>query len=115
MDPSDWSEATGIPQPQELVGGPTLPGPQIASDWAKCTMIFKWKALRRLEFRKLAYFLNQIWSHLDYYGAQYQSDQEIITAIADNMMEGDTANWIAQLHDKGTPKDANEFVQLLRT
>lgn len=65
---------------------------------------------------KLAYFLNWIWSHLNRYRGQYQPDQEMISVITDNM-EGEAAEWVAQLHDEGAPEleDNNEFLQLLRT
>ncbi|ETE71500.1 hypothetical protein L345_02679, partial [Ophiophagus hannah] len=65
---------------------------------------------------KLAYFLNQIWSHLDCHGDQYQSDQDMVLAIADNM-EDNAAEWIAKLHNQRASElgDADEFVEMLRT
>ncbi|KAG8128935.1 hypothetical protein E2320_015737, partial [Naja naja] len=40
-------------------------------------------------------------AYIDCSGAQYQSDWDMITAIADNMREGEEADWIAQIHDEG--------------
>ncbi|KAG8130115.1 hypothetical protein E2320_016888, partial [Naja naja] len=35
----------------------------------------------------------------------------MISVIADNMREGETTDWIAQLHNEGAPEleDVNEF------
>ncbi|ETE63207.1 hypothetical protein L345_11033, partial [Ophiophagus hannah] len=55
-------------------------------------------------------------AHIDHYGAKYQLDQDMITAIADNVREGKAAGWIAELHDEGAPEleDVDEFVRSLR-
>lgn len=65
---------------------------------------------------RLAYFLSQVWTHIDQYGHQYTSDRELISVIVDSMNEGEATEWIAELHDE-TPEleDADEFVQLMRT
>lgn len=65
---------------------------------------------------KLSYFLKRIWSHLDRYGDQYQSDRDMVSAIADNM-EGEAVDWITQLHNQGASelRDADKFVEALRT
>lgn len=64
---------------------------------------------------KLAYFLNCVWSHIDSYGDQYETDQDMILAIVDGMNKGEEAEWIAELHNEGAPEpeDADEFIQLL--
>lgn len=64
---------------------------------------------------KLSYFLNRIWAQIEHYGAQFQSDQDMISAIIDNMREGEAADWIAQFRDEGAPEleDVDEFVRSL--
>lgn len=84
-----------------------LPAPPAGPPWFKATF--------NGAPGKLAYFLNQIWSHLDCYGALYQSDQEIISAVVDNMMDREAAEWLAQLPSEGGPEldNANEFIGIL--
>ncbi|KAK9395668.1 interleukin-4 receptor subunit alpha [Crotalus adamanteus] len=61
--------------------------------------------------KRLNFFLNQVWVHLDCYldGAM------MVNAVAANL-EGEAANWVTNLHDDGAPElnDINLFMEQLR-
>lgn len=52
---------------------------------------------------KLAFFLNQVWSHLDQYGEFYTDDEACVSAIGENL-EGEAVEWVTLLHDEGAPE-----------
>lgn len=64
----------------------------------------------------LAYFLKQVWTHLDDHGPAYPSDQVMVQAVATNV-EGEAAEWVTQLYDENASElgNINVFLQELRT
>lgn len=64
---------------------------------------------------KLAFYLNWVWAHINHYGEGYTNNQEMITAITENL-EGEAAEWVTQLYVEGVPELENiyEFLQGLR-
>lgn len=60
---------------------------------------------------KLAFFLNQMWAHLDQYGPVYFDDVACVNAIVANV-EGEAAECVTGLHDERVPElgDPNDFL-----
>lgn len=50
---------------------------------------------------KLAYFLNQVWSHMDRYKADYPNDAACVNTTITSL-EGEPAHWVVFLHDEGS-------------
>lgn len=65
--------------------------------------------------KKLAYFLNQVWSHMDQYGDAYLDEMACVNAI-NASMEGEAADWVVLLHDEAAPELGNvdAFMEELR-
>lgn len=55
---------------------------------------------------KLAFFLNQVWAHLDRYAPGYPSEVAMVNAVAANM-EGEATEWVTRLHDEDAPELGN--------
>lgn len=64
---------------------------------------------------KLAFFLNQIWAHLDQHGVEYPDDEAQMDVIVANL-EGEAVVWVTDLRDEGTPElaDPDAFFHDLR-
>lgn len=52
---------------------------------------------------KLAFFLNQTWSHLDQHEIKYADDKILMDTIVANL-KGETVEWMTTLHDEGAPE-----------
>lgn len=65
---------------------------------------------------KLAFFMNQVWAHLDDHMVDYPSDRVMVRAVTVNL-EGQAAEWVTQLHDKDAPElgNINTFLQELKS
>lgn len=55
---------------------------------------------------KLAFFLNQVWMHVDPHGGEYADDEAWVDVIVTNL-EGEMAEWVTTLHDERAPELAN--------
>lgn len=68
-----------------------------------------------LLFPPYAFFLNQVWAHLDDHAPDYTSNQAMVRMVTANL-EGEAAEWVTQLYDEGAPElgNINTFLQELR-
>lgn len=55
---------------------------------------------------KLAFFLNQVWAHLDCHAPAYPSDVVMVNAMATNL-EGKAMEGVMKLHDEDMPELGN--------
>lgn len=64
---------------------------------------------------KFAFFLNQVWAHMDRYVPMYADDVACMDIIVANLKE-EEAEWVMALHDKEVPKlgDLDAFLGELR-
>lgn len=64
---------------------------------------------------KLAFFLNQVQSHPDWFGQMYPDKEACVEIIVENL-EGEIKQGVVNLHDKGAPKlgDLAAFLGELR-
>lgn len=65
--------------------------------------------------KKLSFFLNQIWVHLDLYAYAYSDNATMVNAMTANL-EGEAAECVTNLHNEGTPQllNTNLFMEQLR-
>uniref|UniRef100_A0A8C6XPX8 FACT complex subunit n=1 Tax=Naja naja TaxID=35670 RepID=A0A8C6XPX8_NAJNA len=65
-------------------------------------------------YEHFAYFLTQIWSHIEQFGGQYATEHDLVTTITDGMNEEDVSDWVAQLHYEQAPElqNVNAFIDL---
>lgn len=55
---------------------------------------------------KLAFFLNQVQTHLDWHGKEHaDNDAQVDTVMAN--LEGEAVEWVTAVHDKGAPELVN--------
>lgn len=64
---------------------------------------------------KLAFFLYQVWAHLDHYSPAYIDDVSCVNAIVTNL-EGEVEEWVTRFHNEEAPKlgDPDVFLAELR-
>lgn len=64
---------------------------------------------------KLAFFLNQVWMHLDWHEGEYADDEAWVDVIVANLKR-EAAEWMTRLHDEGAPElaDLDAFLCELR-
>lgn len=64
---------------------------------------------------KLAFFLNQVWCHLDHYALAYPMEVVVMNMVATNL-EGEATVWVTRLHDQDVLELGNidSFLEELR-
>lgn len=64
---------------------------------------------------KLAFFLKQVWTHLDQHGGEYTEVKAQVDVVI-IILEGEAAEWMTTLHDEGAPdlSDPDAFLCELR-
>lgn len=64
---------------------------------------------------KLAFFLSQVWVHMDRYRLAYVDNATCVNAIMTNL-GGKAAEWVTALHNEGDPKlgETDTFLRELR-
>ncbi|KAK9403789.1 hypothetical protein NXF25_008616 [Crotalus adamanteus] len=61
--------------------------------------------------KKLTFFLNHVWAHLDRYAYAYLDGDMMVNAVVANL-EGEAADWVTNLHDEGAPElNINLFME----
>lgn len=55
------------------------------------------------DLEKLAFFLNQVWAHLDHYALAYLTEVVMVNVVA-TKPEGEAAEWVTRLHNEVTPE-----------